>query len=207
VGIGFTSSLISSKVPKNQLKRRLELSTSESPKVPLVRKYNVASTIKKRIKISIVSFLYLVYRMKFPKLPKNKWVIALTLLVVFVVGLYGIQYLQSKWMMESFAGNGVCDRVFEKPTFVLYYASWCPHCKKMMPAWDKFASEWKSSKVVVEKVDLAEDENACLKDKWSIESYPTILLHKPKVDKPVEYPKSNEREAGAFASWLKEKSA
>lgn len=78
--------------------------------------------------------------MKFPKLPKNKWVIAVALLVLFVVGLYGIQYLQSKWMTESFAGDGVCDRVFEKPTFVLYYASWCPYCKKMMPAWDKFAS-------------------------------------------------------------------
>ena len=141
------------------------------------------------------------------KFPKNKWAIAVGLLVVFVVGLYVIQWVQNRMLREGFAGDSVCDRVFEKPTFVLYYASWCPFCKKMMPEWDKFAKNWKNKNVVVEKVDVAEDQNECLKDKWSIKSYPTILLHSSKSSTPVEYPKDNEREAGAFATWLKEKSA
>jgi len=63
--------------------------------------------------------------------------------------------------------------------FVLFYAEWCPHCKKFAPTWDKLTADLNGQtmegvKVNIKQIDCAEQEN---KDKCAandVQGYPTI---------------------------------
>ena len=56
---------------------------------------------------------------------------------------------------------------------VLFYAPWCPHCKNMLPEWDKFA-ETNRSNVEAKKVN-SEEQPALIKE-YDVQGFPTILL-------------------------------
>ena len=48
--------------------------------------------------------------------------------------------------------------IAEKPAFVMFYAPWCGHCKKLKPKWDEFSdlvADW----LTVGKVDCTTEEN------------------------------------------------
>lgn len=65
------------------------------------------------------------------------------------------------------------QRGHKVPWFVKFYAPWCGHCKKLVPDWERLASDLKDS-VHVARVD-ATRERALAKN-WSVESYPTLKL-------------------------------
>merc|ERR1719183_1853126 len=54
---------------------------------------------------------------------------------------------------------------------VMFYASWCPHCKTMKPIFSSVASQHEG-KVGFIKVDA--DQYREVGDKWSVDGYPTI---------------------------------
>lgn len=54
-----------------------------------------------------------------------------------------------------------------KPSLTLYYAAWCPHCKKMLPDWNALGS--KVGGVVIRK--LEEKQNT----EYQVTGYPTII--------------------------------
>ena len=58
---------------------------------------------------------------------------------------------------------------------VEFYASWCPHCQRMMP----FVAEVK--KELAGKVDVYQydvDKNSELADSEKVDSYPTFIIYK-----------------------------
>jgi protein disulfide-isomerase-like protein len=81
---------------------------------------------------------------------------------------------------------------------VLFYAPWCPHCKTMMPDWDKFAAENKSS-VKAKKVNSDEDPETV--KEYEVQGFPTILLLDSNGKKIADY--QGERNTKAFAEFVK----
>ena len=83
---------------------------------------------------------------------------------------------------------------------VLYYASWCGHCKNTMPEWDKFTEYAKNSmtNLKVTKINC-ENENEKICSQKEIKGYPTIILY-PKNKPSVEY--QGERNKGKLIEFI-----
>lgn len=58
---------------------------------------------------------------------------------------------------------------------VEFYASWCPHCQKMMPVVEAVKQQL-AGKVNVYQYDV--DENKQLSDEQAIETIPTFIIYK-----------------------------
>ncbi len=58
---------------------------------------------------------------------------------------------------------------------VEFYASWCPHCQRMMPVIAQLRDLMADSGVRIFQYDV--DEHQQLSDENGIESYPTFLLY------------------------------
>lgn len=60
-----------------------------------------------------------------------------------------------------------------KPAILDFWATWCPHCKRIAPSYDKIAEDYEG-KLVVGKVDT--DEDPAIAQKYEIEYLPTFVL-------------------------------
>ena len=58
---------------------------------------------------------------------------------------------------------------------VEFYASWCPHCQKMMPVVDQI-KQLLGDRAAVHQFDI--DENQSLADATGVESIPTFIIYK-----------------------------
>lgn len=54
-----------------------------------------------------------------------------------------------------------------KPSFTLYYASWCPHCEKMLPDWDALGNNVNG--IVIRKLEQKQNTE------YEVAGYPTII--------------------------------
>ena len=63
----------------------------------------------------------------------------------------------------------------KKPRFVEFFASWCPHCQRMMPIIAGLREEYKD-RVDFFLVDVDQAPQAC--EKHGISSMPTMLFYK-----------------------------
>lgn len=112
----------------------------------------------------------------------------------------------AKDTVSSFVRQG-----FQNPTtspsvkeFILYYADWCPHCKPVIPEFDKLAP---NGEVVVggQKVKVSKYEVSQAADKHkaaNVTGYPTIKFSD--VDGTMTEYKGS-RTAEAFLEFLNEK--
>ena len=62
---------------------------------------------------------------------------------------------------------------------VEFYASWCPHCQKMMPVVDQI-KQLLGDKAAIHQFDI--DENQSLADATGVESIPTFIIYKNGVE-------------------------
>lgn len=69
------------------------------------------------------------------------------------------------------------DQVINSSSTVLveFYASWCPHCQRMMPIVEQ-VKELLAGKVDVYQFDI--DENRELADNEEVQSIPTFIVYK-----------------------------
>ncbi len=58
---------------------------------------------------------------------------------------------------------------------VEFYASWCPHCKRMMPVVEQI-KELLAGQVDVYQFDI--DENQALADSQQVQSIPTFIVYR-----------------------------
>jgi len=90
----------------------------------------------------------------------------------------------------------------DNDVFIEFYAPWCGHCKKLVPEWDKLASDFSNVKgLTIAKMDSTANEV----DGVDIKGYPTLKFY-PKGGKssPIDY--DGGRDFEAFKTWLQEKS-
>ena len=59
---------------------------------------------------------------------------------------------------------------------LLFYTSWCPHCKTTMDLWNKIKSQKKYSKITFVEIDC--EKNIAEAELYNITEYPTIILVK-----------------------------
>ncbi len=63
----------------------------------------------------------------------------------------------------------------EQPnSLIMFYADWCPHCKKFNPIFEEYVKKINTEKILIGKVNLNDDDNP-LWDKFNIIAVPTLI--------------------------------
>jgi thiol-disulfide isomerase/thioredoxin len=74
----------------------------------------------------------------------------------------------------------------KEATITLYYASWCPACKRAKPEWDAFVQEYSHGKVVngytihCNEVDCSNNDDpkiAAIIQEFQINGFPTVQMY------------------------------
>jgi len=62
----------------------------------------------------------------------------------------------------------------EKPSFVMFYAPWCGHCKALKPDWEKLGVASDCDKATIGRVDCDDEDNTEICSRYDIAGYPTL---------------------------------
>jgi thioredoxin-like negative regulator of GroEL len=82
-------------------------------------------------------------------------------------------------VQEAFTGDTI-ERVIDRPTLVLYYVPWCPHCKGIRNTWPKISSVLGS---MVQTGTFDCEAHKDVAKELNVQRYPTIALyHDGRVD-------------------------
>ncbi|CBH12152.1 protein disulfide isomerase, putative [Trypanosoma brucei gambiense DAL972] len=76
-----------------------------------------------------------------------------------------------------------------KDAFVLFYAPWCGHCKRLHPSFESLAKVYQNEKdLIIANVDADDKSNSEVTKRYKVEGYPTLVFF-PKGNKgnPVNY--------------------
>merc|ERR1712038_450336 len=74
---------------------------------------------------------------------------------------------------QSYNAEEFDQEITKIPHFIMFFAPWCGHCKKLAPAWDQLAGHYaKSDKVTVAKVDCTVEKDLC--QGQGVSGYPTV---------------------------------
>ena len=88
----------------------------------------------------------------------------------------------------------------KKDVFVMFHASWCGHCKRMMPTWEDLGTQYPSSgDTVIARID-ANEHRDIVKD-YNVSGYPTLLLFSKNNKKGIEY--EGPRKVELFKDFIK----
>ena len=102
-------------------------------------------------------------------------------LVLLVFIAYYFQNNISTFVRSGFQSGPNPTPSPAKTEFVLYYADWCPHCKNVLPEFQKLGGGIQNGKVTVggQNVSISMYEQAKNKDKFQgkdIKGFPTIIF-------------------------------
>lgn len=125
--------------------------------------------------------------MKFAKLDdlaKQPLMLLLTIIIVIIL-LAGIfrsiaPYLSLGFGAYAHVGDvrGVISfETFEnsdQPTFTMFYAPWCGHCKTAHPEFEKFKNSYKGN---VKVVDINGDEDKAAMKQHNVQGFPTMRYY------------------------------
>ena len=64
-----------------------------------------------------------------------------------------------------------------KFVFIDFYASWCPHCQRLAPIFEKLAQEVKKEKLKCQLVKLDADKYDAIGNQQNVKYYPDIRLY------------------------------
>lgn len=65
----------------------------------------------------------------------------------------------------------------ETPVFVEFFASWCPHCRKMMPIIEDLKQKAKD-KMIVRQFDIDDAANRRLIEYYQVQAVPLMMVFK-----------------------------
>lgn len=84
--------------------------------------------------------------------------------------------------------NNFKDAIAEKNHFVMFYAPWCGHSRKLFPIWEQLAETFNlrtDPRVVIAKVDCTENHELCVQN--VVTGYPTLKFFKPNVEESTKF--------------------
>lgn len=62
----------------------------------------------------------------------------------------------------------------ERHVFVKFYASWCGHCKRMKPDWERLGNAVTQENIVIASVDCTDPDAESLCEKYHVQGFPTL---------------------------------
>jgi len=85
-----------------------------------------------------------------------------------------------KKVKPDFVASSYNEIMDGKTAFIMFYAPWCGHCKKMKPDWHKAMRKVRKHKFVeMGKVDCTSDGGKPLCEENGVKGYPTIMYGDP----------------------------
>ncbi|KAG0601942.1 hypothetical protein M758_11G149800 [Ceratodon purpureus] len=75
------------------------------------------------------------------------------------------------------------DTIKKRPTFVMFYAPWCPHCQRLHPIWTQLAGVLSKKGYNVQLAIVDATKHSRLADKYEVPGFPTLIMFKD--GKPV----------------------
>jgi thiol-disulfide isomerase/thioredoxin len=106
------------------------------------------------------------------------------LIIFIIVGIYGYNKFYSVPKKSSDYSNVAnANRRNPEIEIYLFWADWCPHCKKAKPDWVAFQQQYNGQivngyEIKCTDVDCSSDQNAqvqTLLSQYKINSYPTVI--------------------------------
>ncbi|KAK6167382.1 hypothetical protein SNE40_021422 [Patella caerulea] len=105
--------------------------------------------------------------------------------------------------VKSLKADTFEEAVSSKRYFIMFYAPWCGHCKRLGPTWNELAelyNDLQDSPVVIAKVDCTEETPLCAQQ--DITGYPTLKYF---YDSPTDYIRyKGNRDLSSFKSFLED---
>ena len=121
----------------------------------------------------------------------RKTILIVLVSIVFVVAaVYAYRTYVAKNIEPEYAANSEFIKKQSGPApaadLYFFYTTWCPHCKKAMPTWNKLKETTPAvNGVPINYIEVDCDQEKELANKFKVEGYPTIkIAHKDKV---IEY--------------------
>ncbi len=69
--------------------------------------------------------------------------------------------------------NNETGALVNGPWFIMFYAPWCGHCKKLLPTWNEVAD--KTERLNIGIVNCESDDGADLCTAFAVTGYPRLL--------------------------------
>lgn len=77
--------------------------------------------------------------------------------------------------MDSIKSQLEAAKVSSKPVLIEFFATWCPHCKRMMPIMDELRRKM-GDKAEIIQIDA--DKYPALEKEYGVKGYPTFFVYK-----------------------------
>jgi len=98
------------------------------------------------------------------------------------------------------------EKVEAGPAFVMFYAPWCGHCKRLAPTWEELADKKNNAEekeVMIGKVDCTVATALC--SAQDVTGYPTLKFFKSGAEKEDGVKYRGNRDAAALEKFIAEK--
>jgi hypothetical protein len=98
-------------------------------------------------------------------------------IAVLVVGIIFLkQYFDTK-VKENSGIDEVDDDGEKTCEIIFFFTTWCPYCKKFLPAWKDFSAKWNGKtkngyQIIMTEVDC--DQEEAVANRFNVTGYPTI---------------------------------
>ena len=96
------------------------------------------------------------------------------------------------------------SKVSASPHFVMFFAPWCGHCKRLAPTWEELAGKRNTEKeVTIAKVDCTEQTALC--SAQDVTGYPTLKFFKSGAEKEDGVKYRGGRDLDSLQKFINEK--
>jgi len=98
------------------------------------------------------------------------------------------------------------SQVGSSPHFVMFFAPWCGHCKRLAPTWEELAAKYNKdveSEVTIAKVDCTVATALC--SAQDVTGYPTLKFFKSGAEKDDGVKYRGQRDAASLTKFIAEK--